>query len=97
MEVPSRDGHADIAAALRALADKGLTRILCEGGASLAAALIRARLADDLALFSAGTLLGADAQAALAPLGLQALKDAPRLTRLTEAAAGPDTLTLWRF
>ncbi len=95
IEVPERDGHADLPAALAALAGRGLTRILCEGGATLAAALIRHGLADEIALFTAGMALGADGTPAIGPLHLKTLADAPRLTLHETRTLGPDTLTLW--
>ena len=95
IETPEANGHLDLTAALQALAAKGLTRILSEGGATLAAALVKARLVDDLALFSGGLLIGAEGHPALGPLGLTALADGPR-PRLREARPlGPDTLSLW--
>ena len=96
IEVSDHAGHADLTAALHALAARGLTRIFCEGGAELAAALIRARLVDELAQFTAGALIGAEGRAALGPLTLSALSEAPRLTLISSQAIGPDTLTLWR-
>lgn len=97
IEVPAQGAHSDLPAALRALAAAGLTRIFCEGGADLAAALIRAGLVDELAHFGAGALIGAEGRAALGPLGLAALADAPRLAQISTAPVGADTLTLWRF
>ncbi|NPD13912.1 bifunctional diaminohydroxyphosphoribosylaminopyrimidine deaminase/5-amino-6-(5-phosphoribosylamino)uracil reductase RibD [Xinfangfangia sp. D13-10-4-6] len=94
---PSADAHLNLDAALRALAAEGLTRIFCEGGGALAAALIRAGLVDELAVFAAGALIGADGRAALGPLGLQALADAPRLRLLSSRRVGGDTLSRWRF
>lgn len=96
IEVPGRDGHADLTAALRALAAEGLTRIFCEGGADLAAALIRERLVDDLAHFGAGALIGSEGRAALGPLALERLAEAPRLTLVETRPVGADVLTLWR-
>ena len=95
IETPEANGHLDLTAALQALAAKGLTRILSEGGATLAAALVKARLVDDLALFSGGLLIGAEGHPALGPLGLTALADGPR-PRLREARTlGPDIFSLW--
>jgi diaminohydroxyphosphoribosylaminopyrimidine deaminase / 5-amino-6-(5-phosphoribosylamino)uracil reductase len=56
IEVPSLGAHVDPTTALTRLASAGLTRILCEGGGTLAAALIRARLVDDIALTDAPRL-----------------------------------------
>ena len=97
IEAAANGPHLDATSALRALADNGLTRILCEGGGTLAAALIRANLVDDLALFTAGALIGADGQAAIAALHLTALANAPRLTLKETRRWGNDALSLWSF
>lgn len=94
---PARLGHLDLTAALGALADAGLTRIFCEGGGGLAAELIRARLVDELVLFTAGALIGADGQAALGALGLGALADAPRPVLTGAQRIGADMMSRWRF
>ncbi|MES2143706.1 MAG: bifunctional diaminohydroxyphosphoribosylaminopyrimidine deaminase/5-amino-6-(5-phosphoribosylamino)uracil reductase RibD [Pseudomonadota bacterium] len=97
-EVPTtKDGHLDLTFAMRTLAAEGLTRILCEGGATLAAALVQTNLVDDLAVFSAGALIGAEGQAMLARLGTTALADAPRPRLILREACGDDALTLWSF
>lgn len=97
IETPETNGHLDLTAALQTLANKGLTRILSEGGSTVAAALIEAGLVDDLALFSGGVLIGAEGHPALGQLGLTALADAPR-PRLREARAfGADSFGLWSF
>jgi diaminohydroxyphosphoribosylaminopyrimidine deaminase/5-amino-6-(5-phosphoribosylamino)uracil reductase len=81
--------------ALQALAAEGLTRILCEGGATLAAGLIRDRLVDEIALFHGAALIGSEGHPALGPLALAALADAPRPRLLDSRTFGPDALTLW--
>ena len=95
--VPDHDGHADLNAALRALAAAGLTRLFCEGGGDLAAALLRAGLVDELVQFSAGALIGAEGRGAIGALGLHALADAPRLRLIDTAPVGADVMTRWRF
>jgi diaminohydroxyphosphoribosylaminopyrimidine deaminase/5-amino-6-(5-phosphoribosylamino)uracil reductase len=97
IECPTAGPHLDLAATFRLLATEGLTRILCEGGGTLAAQLTAHHLTDDLALYTAGCLIGADGTAALAPLGLTALKDAPRLTLTESQTLGPDQFSLWSF
>lgn len=94
---PADGAHVDLAAAFRALAAEGLTRILVEAGGRFAAALIRANLVDELALFQAGCLIGAEGRPVLGPLALTALKDAPRPRLIETATCGPDTLTRWAF
>lgn len=95
IETPATEDQLDLTAALQALAATGLTRILSEGGSTLAAALVKARLVDDLALFSGGLLLGAEGHPALGPLGLTALGDAPHPRLRESQALGPDTYSLW--
>ncbi|MGL4234576.1 bifunctional diaminohydroxyphosphoribosylaminopyrimidine deaminase/5-amino-6-(5-phosphoribosylamino)uracil reductase RibD [Tabrizicola sp.] len=95
IETPETDGHLDPKLALSTLAQKGLTRILSEGGSTLAAALIKAGLVDELALFSGGVLIGAEGHPALGSLGLEALAAAPRPTLREVLTLGPDSFSLW--
>ena len=83
--------------ALQALAARGLTRILCEGGGQLAAALVRAGLVDELALYHAGCLIGAEGRPVMAGLGLDRLAAAPRPRLIGQQSLGPDTLSRWAF
>jgi len=78
--------------ALRGLAREGVGEILCEGGGTLAAALLKADLVDELLWFVAPTLLGGDARPALGPLGLKRLAQAPRLRIRRERRLGEDRL-----
>ena len=95
IEIPETNGHLDLKAALQTLAAKGLTRILSEGGSTLAAALVKAGLVDDLAFFTGGALIGAEGHPALGPLLLGALSDAPRPCLRETQAFGPDLYSLW--
>lgn len=92
---PKLGDHLDLQSALKILAAQGLTRILCEGGGTIAAALIRAGLVDDLIQIGAGTVIGADGTAALGPLGVDSLTDAPRFRLIAAQALGPDTMSHW--
>jgi diaminohydroxyphosphoribosylaminopyrimidine deaminase/5-amino-6-(5-phosphoribosylamino)uracil reductase len=69
-----------------------VNEVLAEGGGGLAAALVRARLADRLALFVAPIALGADARPAFGPLGVRRLARAPALARLRVRRLGRDVL-----
>jgi diaminohydroxyphosphoribosylaminopyrimidine deaminase/5-amino-6-(5-phosphoribosylamino)uracil reductase len=77
------------------LADRGLTRVFCEGGGTLAAALIRARLVQDLAIYGAGVLIGGDGRAAFGPMGLDRLAEAPRFELRELRTIGGDSFALW--
>jgi diaminohydroxyphosphoribosylaminopyrimidine deaminase/5-amino-6-(5-phosphoribosylamino)uracil reductase len=95
IEAGEGDGGLDLAAALCALAGRGLTRVLCEGGGTLAAALLRAGLVDELALFTGAVLIGSEGRAGLGPLRLAALADALRPTLRSSGTIGPDVLSLY--
>ena len=93
---PDPTGQIDLAAALEAIGARGITRLLVEGGAGLATALIRARLVDRLAWVHAPLLIGGDGIPAIATLGLPALSDSPAFDRLSTEAVGEDVLTTFR-
>ncbi|MCB1398404.1 MAG: bifunctional diaminohydroxyphosphoribosylaminopyrimidine deaminase/5-amino-6-(5-phosphoribosylamino)uracil reductase RibD [Rhodobacter sp.] len=88
-------GRLDMDDGLRQLGARGLTRVLCEGGGGLAASLVSGGLADELAVFSAGHLFGADGTAGLAAMGVTAIGD--KAWRLVSAQpVGADLMHLWR-
>jgi diaminohydroxyphosphoribosylaminopyrimidine deaminase/5-amino-6-(5-phosphoribosylamino)uracil reductase len=95
IETREADGRLDLGAALRSLAATGLTRILSEGGATLAAALVRAGLVDDLVLFSGGVLIGGDGHPALGNMGVTSLGLARRPVLHHVENLGPDTCSHW--
>jgi diaminohydroxyphosphoribosylaminopyrimidine deaminase/5-amino-6-(5-phosphoribosylamino)uracil reductase len=75
LALPLLRGRLDLSRALAALAREGVTEVLVEGGAGLAAALLRAGLVDELHWFAAPSLLGAEARPALAELGVSRLAE----------------------
>ena len=97
IEVAATPQGLDLDAALRALAARGLTRVLSETGGTLAAALIRAGLADELMLYQGAALIGAEGKPMLGPLGLTALAEAPRPRLMAQDRLGPDTVSRWRL
>ena len=76
-------GHVDLGRALRALAARGITRILSEGGPTVAARLIAEGFADTIHLFTSRTPLGRAGVAAIDAAARARLAD-PRLYRLAE-------------
>ena len=86
------DGHPDVGAVLRALAERGITRVLAEGGAAVAAGLLRAGVVDRVAWFRAPLLVGGDGRAAIDALGLARLADAPAYETVAQLSCPPDLL-----
>jgi diaminohydroxyphosphoribosylaminopyrimidine deaminase / 5-amino-6-(5-phosphoribosylamino)uracil reductase len=90
------EGQIDLAAALRALGERGITRLLVEGGARLAAAFFRARLVDRLIWVHAPLVIGGEGIPAIAGFNLAALAEAPAFERLSTETIGDDVLTTFR-
>lgn len=93
IEVTGSEVGVDPTQALAALGEAGLTRLLVEGGAQLAASLLRADLVDRIAWFHAPAVMGADAWPAVQAFGIERLHDMPRFVRTAETTLGDDTLT----
>ena len=93
---PAAAGGIDSAAMLRALGDRGLTRLLVEGGGAIAASLLRASLVDRLVWMRAPLVLGGDGIPAIAALGLRNLAAAPRFDRVSSEIAGGDLIETYR-
>jgi diaminohydroxyphosphoribosylaminopyrimidine deaminase/5-amino-6-(5-phosphoribosylamino)uracil reductase len=73
------DGHVDLPAVLSALQEqRGVVSVLLEGGPTLAAAFVRARLVDRVVAYVAPALVGAG-PAALAEIGVGTIAGALRL------------------
>ena len=90
-------GRLDLAAALKLIAARGVTRLMVEGGPTLAAALLTADLIDEAMLFQSPKVVGADGIDALEGLPLTALTQSPRLISLRSEALGADICEVfWR-
>lgn len=85
-------GYPDLGKALRELGERGLTRVLVEGGSVLAAALLRRALIDRLVWFRAPRIIGGDGLPAAASLGVDRLDDAPRFRRVSVSEVGADLM-----
>lgn len=90
------DGHLDLAAMLKSLGGDGVTRILVEGGPTLAGALVAADLVDE-AIFARGTaVLGKDGRTPIGSRGLEVFDDAARWAKAGERMVGDNRLTSFR-
>jgi diaminohydroxyphosphoribosylaminopyrimidine deaminase / 5-amino-6-(5-phosphoribosylamino)uracil reductase len=85
---PDSTGLLDLKDALGFLSAKGVTRLMVEGGPTLAAALIKADLIDEAVLFHSDKIVGADGIEALDADALAMLKQ--RLKLIATESIGPD-------
>jgi diaminohydroxyphosphoribosylaminopyrimidine deaminase/5-amino-6-(5-phosphoribosylamino)uracil reductase len=85
-------GRPDVAAVLQALAKRGLTRLLVEGGPSVHAAFLERGLVDMLHIYGAPLLIGGGGRPAVAPFGTSDLNAARRFTSIERRTLGPDVL-----
>ncbi len=96
IETAASGGVISMPAVMSLLAERGITRLLCEGGGRLAASLLAARLVDELALFTAGKAVGGDGIAAVHGFGLERLAEAPGFHLDQVERVGEDVLSCWR-
>ena len=87
---PARGPRVPFGAVVRALGQRGLTTVLVEGGATVAAQALAAGVVDRLVLFVAPLLLAGDGVPAVGPLGLRRVADAIRIEGLAVGRAGRD-------
>jgi diaminohydroxyphosphoribosylaminopyrimidine deaminase / 5-amino-6-(5-phosphoribosylamino)uracil reductase len=85
----------DLASVLHALAEKGITRLLVEGGARVASSFVTAGLVDEIWLLRGPDAVGADGVAALDALPLTSITESPTFKRRASETLQNDTLTIY--
>jgi len=78
-----------------ALAERGITRLLVEGGARVASSFVAAGLADEFWLLRGPHTIGADGVAALGALPLTAITQSQIFRVRASENLGNDTLTVY--
>ncbi len=97
LDAPNGPDHQiDLAVVMKMLADSGVTRVLVEGGAHLAAALLRRGLVDRLVWFRAARLIGGDGLPAAQSFGIDHLSQTPRFVLTDSRAVGEDRMELYK-
>tara|TARA_R100000306_G_C4382613_1_gene147010 strand:- start:8890 stop:10104 length:1215 start_codon:yes stop_codon:yes gene_type:complete len=95
MSCPGRDGRVDLSQLLQKLAaDYSCNEVLVEAGATLASQFLAEGLCDELWWYTGAVLLGADARAAIGPLGLLDMAAVERLGMRALTRLGGDTRTI---
>lgn len=90
------DNQMNMGVALTLLAERGITRVMVEGGARLAASLLRDNLIDRIEWFQAPKIIGHDGYSAIAGLGLDEIDLDAGFERQAVTALGEDVLTSLR-
>jgi diaminohydroxyphosphoribosylaminopyrimidine deaminase/5-amino-6-(5-phosphoribosylamino)uracil reductase len=85
----------DLLAVLHALAEKGITRLLVEGGARVASSFVTAGLVDEVWLLRGADAVGADGVAALDALPLTSITQSPMFKQRASETLQTDILTIY--
>lgn len=85
----------DLPAVLKCLAEKGVTKLLVEGGAKVAESFVSAGLIDEIWLFRGPNEIGADGVNALDALPLSAITGSPDFAARASETIENDTLTIY--
>jgi diaminohydroxyphosphoribosylaminopyrimidine deaminase/5-amino-6-(5-phosphoribosylamino)uracil reductase len=92
---PTAKPGLDPLAVLHALAEKGITRLLVEGGARAASSFVAAGLVDEVWLLRGPNAIGADGVPALDALPLTAITQSPGFKVRASETLQNDTLTVY--
>ncbi len=92
---PADPAAAPVMDIARLLAARGITRLLIEGGGTLAASFIDADLVDAVAWFQAPKLIGADGIPAVGALNVADVARAPGFTRIGGETVADDTVSYY--
>ena len=82
--------------ALETLATRGITRLLVEGGPSVARAFLDADLVDEAVIYQGANPAGADGLMPFVNEGLDLLTAIGHFTQVQSRSFGPDRMTAWR-
>jgi diaminohydroxyphosphoribosylaminopyrimidine deaminase/5-amino-6-(5-phosphoribosylamino)uracil reductase len=85
----------DLPAVLQTLSDRGISRLMVEGGARVASSFVVAGLVDEVWLLRGPDTVGADGIPALDALPLSALTGSPAFKLRASESLGKDTLTIY--
>jgi diaminohydroxyphosphoribosylaminopyrimidine deaminase/5-amino-6-(5-phosphoribosylamino)uracil reductase len=92
---PDDGGRPEVVATLKALAARGITRVLVEGGPHLMATYFRAGVVDRIAWFRSASVIGGDGLSAVDAFGVDRLDQMRHFVRRRTLACAPDMLEIY--
>jgi diaminohydroxyphosphoribosylaminopyrimidine deaminase/5-amino-6-(5-phosphoribosylamino)uracil reductase len=85
----------DLPSVLHALSERGITRLMVEGGARVASSFVAAGLVDEICLLRGPDTIGADGLSALDAMPLSAITQSPAFKVRASETLGNDSLTIY--
>ena len=92
----THNNRVDLQSGLQTLAERGVTRLMVEGGGTVLASLLSANLIDEIHWIQAPSVIGGDGLPSLADLGLSTMADIQRFDVVSSRVLGHDRLTILR-
>lgn len=89
---PDLHGHVCLKSALAGLSQRGINRLMVEGGEKVAGSLIKQRFIDRIIWYRAPCVIGNDGIGNLGSLGISEIKDVIRLDQISLSNIEQDTL-----
>ena len=96
VSLPDAQDGVDFTALFADLARRGISSVLVEGGAAIHAALLSRQLVDEVRLFVAPKIVGADGLSWVGALGIETMAEAWQLRDLSVERVGDDLLVVGR-
>ena len=91
---PGRGNQLDLDVLLDELGQRGILYLLVEGGSNVLGSFIRNSLYDEIIVVIAPKIIGGDGVPSVAPLGIEKVDQAVKLTAIKRKVFGPD-LAIW--
>ena len=93
---PNQVGGLDLEVLLSALAERGITRLLIEGGPGVAGSFWLSKLVDEIYIYQGPEPTGASGLKVLSAVGIDAIGTSPTFTLDETCSLGSDTLSIYR-
>ena len=91
----NENGQIDLPEAMKILADKGLTRVLVEGGGLTVTSFLKESIFDRVLWFHNASILGSDAHNAFQDMGVTHLDKKIKLSHIDRRIFGEDMLDIY--